>query len=275
MVVARYKEDLEWLTEVPDHFQIIVYNKGPFIESEGALKRISRVIERENNLGREADTYLKFLCDGWGRSSEWSVFTQGDPFSHSPDFLQLLHSQHLWKDMQPLTWRWLEERFIPPPELLESERDAWIGALRIRKERYSLHTWNSFGFDDSGAISLGRAYANHHGLSGGSNLAAHFFASAGMEDLAVQAEEADFGVFNYGAIFAVRNSLIDALRADSLSKLLEISSGHYTHPYLLEKLWLHLFGEPFLHMTGGESSIPNRAPSPELAEIPPVGELSF
>jgi len=78
LVVARYTENLDWLNQVP--IQPIVYNKGPYLSNCIAVP----------NIGREAHTYLSFIVDHYDYLPDKVFFTQGDPFPHSPNFLQLL-----------------------------------------------------------------------------------------------------------------------------------------------------------------------------------------
>lgn len=247
LVIARYTEDLEWLTEVPSHFKVVVYNKGPLIESLSALDRID-VLKTMDNAGRESGTYLHHIQTQRDDANEWTVFCQGNPFDHSPDFLKLLHQQARWKDVQPLSFRWLEEMSIPPAYLLERETDEYIGDLRIRAENFSLYLWSATRFPDPGSLSLQNEYARIYGLPMGANIASHFLSMGGLDELAEKAEPAECGNFAYGAIFAVRTRLLAALNPAVTSKLIALARGPAVHGYVFERLWLHFFGAPFLSL---------------------------
>jgi hypothetical protein len=69
VVVAKYKEDTSW-TEGIDNVKI--YNKGP----NGDIP----------NVGRESETFLRYIIEFYDKLPEIVLFLQGDPFGHvSPD----------------------------------------------------------------------------------------------------------------------------------------------------------------------------------------------
>lgn len=74
-VVARYKEDINWLNNFKDA-KITVYNK--FYKENVVL----------NNVGREAHTYLYHIVKNYDNLKKYIIFTQGDPIAHSPNFLK-------------------------------------------------------------------------------------------------------------------------------------------------------------------------------------------
>lgn len=244
LVIARYNEPLEWLLSVPDDFQIYVYNKGTPIKSVRLRARAERIIDCRN-AGRESETYLTHLIDYGAGTGQFTVFCQGDPFEHSPDLLALLGTTADWQDIQPLSWLWKEEAHIPPLVLRNATDRNSVGGLRVRRELFSLATWNPVQFIDVGAVRTGHAYRALHRVSEGTNLAAHFFRFCGFRDLAAQAERHLIGCFSYGAIFAVRNCLIDVPPL-VLHRMRHAALGPACHGYVIERIWLHLFGEPFL-----------------------------
>ena len=182
LVVARYTEDLDWLLQVPDDIQIVVYDQGNSSMPPEILRRVHR-IEPRRNYGREPEPYLHHWQAAKANDKEgFTVFCQGDPFSHSPDFLKLLEQQDLWADIQPLSDRWLNSNQVPPAGLLVDATEERIHGLGVRTELFSLHTWNPVQFVDDGAIRIGRDYLSGHGLPPGTNIAAHFLRSAGWND---------------------------------------------------------------------------------------------
>ena len=81
IVVARFNEDIRWLTPVIKH--CIVYNKGtPLnLDNEIMLK----------NIGRESDTYLQFIIRNYENLPDVVVFTQGNIKDHiSTDNIKFL-----------------------------------------------------------------------------------------------------------------------------------------------------------------------------------------
>lgn len=246
IVIARYREDLEWIAEIPDEFEIFLYNKGNPVTSPVVIARADHIIDRPN-VGRESETYLHHMLTQCSANRDFTVFAQGDPFEHSPDFLRLLKGWREWADLQPLTWQWRSDRNIPPADILEDfARSHLAGLPRVRPERFSLFTWGPVDFIDVGALQASVDYRYVHGdLPEGLNVAAHFLYMCGMHDLAEEASQHTVGNFAYGAIYACRNQIVARLPARSLEIMLHLSKGHPVHGYILERLWLHMLGAGF------------------------------
>lgn len=78
LVVARYNEDVQWTKQFDD---VVIYNKGaPLHMGEIPLP----------NVGREAHTYFKHICDNYDNLAEYTAFVQGHPFDHSPNIIKNL-----------------------------------------------------------------------------------------------------------------------------------------------------------------------------------------
>jgi hypothetical protein len=75
IVVARYKENIDWLKQVDVDCNIIIYNK--FYDEQIKLE----------NVGRESHTYLHHIVENYENLADVTFFTQADPFDHSPNFL--------------------------------------------------------------------------------------------------------------------------------------------------------------------------------------------
>ena len=82
LVVAHYREDLAWLNNLSADWEAVVYSKGD--PPPGALPL--------PNVGREAHTYLHHIVDRYDDLADWTVFTQGFPFDHVPDFHKILNA---------------------------------------------------------------------------------------------------------------------------------------------------------------------------------------
>lgn len=245
IVIARYNESLDWIVNIPPEFEVFIYNKGDKIVAPHLLQKAHHIINRPNT-GREAETYLFHMQTSLNATNTFTVFAQGDPFEHSPDFLQILSKWREWDDLQPMTWQWRGDSGVPPKFILDDYAKNHQGHLRIRPERFSLATWAPSGFFDTGAFGTGRDYRKIHGdLPEGINVAAHFLRMCRLNSLADKAEAATFGVFCYGAIFAVRNDLVRSIAPESLKLLYAASNGAATYGYVLERIWLHLFGAEF------------------------------
>jgi hypothetical protein len=88
IIVSRFNEDLKWTLEYPfNKFQYIVYNKG------------NQDIDIPNtsvpNVGRESDTYLRFIIDHYNDLPDKIIFCQGNPFDHCSNFIDLINQNHI------------------------------------------------------------------------------------------------------------------------------------------------------------------------------------
>jgi len=71
IVISRFSENLDWLHQWSEVFDILVYNKGAEEVTEFHSERLP-------NWGREAHTYLFHLFDKYDLLSEITLFLQGD-----------------------------------------------------------------------------------------------------------------------------------------------------------------------------------------------------
>ena len=85
VVIARFNEDLLWTRELMG-CQLFVYNKG-----EGPEPRL-------DNGGREAHTYLHHIVTKYAELPDWTIFTQGNPLDHCPNFVKIVNG---WTDSYP------------------------------------------------------------------------------------------------------------------------------------------------------------------------------
>lgn len=90
LVVARYREDLNWLRKVPRWFKIVVYNKGT--QRPALPYRRDLACHPLANVGREAHTYLWHLYTNYESLADITVFAQGKPFDHVPDFHKIMRA---------------------------------------------------------------------------------------------------------------------------------------------------------------------------------------
>jgi hypothetical protein len=118
LVVSRFKENLNWLADVPTEFDVLVYNAGPPLnEYDGWPPRrgdgppgagAAEVVK--GDYGREAGTYAKHIEDRYDNLALLTIFCQADPFPHCPDFLARIRAP--WDRPTSLTDRY--SRCWPP-----------------------------------------------------------------------------------------------------------------------------------------------------------------
>lgn len=67
VVVAKYLENIGWVESLPKAWDVWVYDKS-----------------KSKNVGREAETYARFVVEHWDNLWKWDfiVFLQGNPFDH-------------------------------------------------------------------------------------------------------------------------------------------------------------------------------------------------
>lgn len=76
VVIARYNEDISWVKQL--NWDYLIYNKGEYISNE--YKQIP-------NIGREGETYLRYIIEFYNDLPDYTAFLQGDPFYHCPDLI--------------------------------------------------------------------------------------------------------------------------------------------------------------------------------------------
>jgi hypothetical protein len=245
LVVARYKEDLAWLAKVDPGIRVVVYNKGPVIRGGVSMERIDQLIQLPNQ-GREADTYLAHLQSGRTEDDgAHTIFCQGDPFPHSPDFLELLAHRDHWGSIQPLTSGYIQELNLPPEFLVNREQGQWLGKLRIRSETFSPWTLQTLAFYDAPATDWMNGFHRRHGTPRDWSVTGYFMDLVGLPEVAREAWTHYSGQFAYGAIFAVAEHRLDHIPRKSLAMMRKLACDDPLHGYVFERLWLHLFGLPF------------------------------
>lgn len=83
LVVARYREPVRWVRNVPSSVEVTIYDKGGDLDP--ALLPWARV-ETLPNVGQEGHTYLHHLATRYDELAPVTVFCQGHPFDHAWDF---------------------------------------------------------------------------------------------------------------------------------------------------------------------------------------------
>ena len=71
IIIARYNENLEWLSKYKE-FKIIIYNKGNNCDFDEASKVINLP-----NIGRESHTWLHHIVSNYDQLDDVNIFLQG------------------------------------------------------------------------------------------------------------------------------------------------------------------------------------------------------
>lgn len=104
IVIARYNENLDWVKNIPDQFNIVIYNKGPPLPSE--YKSIFL-----ENVGREGHTYYKYIYDNYENLPNHVIFLQGHPFDHSPNLMNDLN-KYIVVGNRPVGFEYISDHFV-------------------------------------------------------------------------------------------------------------------------------------------------------------------
>ena len=192
LVVARHEEDLRWLRRVPQGISITVYNKGESSAlPEGLRERKNLGVISLPNQGREAHTYLTHLTERYETLAESTVFCQGHPFDHAPDFHDRLGALGEGRERsEPFLWYgFLEETddregkrlFVPWSKNPEGRKlETW----RLYEELFGEASPEFFHFRGGAQFSVNRRavhlrpgdfYRRALGLVGSTPLAAHSY----------------------------------------------------------------------------------------------------
>jgi UDP-galactopyranose mutase len=83
LVVARFREDVDWVRKAPSSVRVTILDKGGDLDP--ARIPWARV-ESLPNAGREAQSYLHHLASRYDSLAPITVFCQGHPFDHARDF---------------------------------------------------------------------------------------------------------------------------------------------------------------------------------------------
>ena len=236
LLIARYREDLTWLEDVPVDFEVVVLNKGEALP----LLRNNVEIIPSDNVGREAEAYVNYIVRNYEDLPDRIIFTQGDPFEHSPFFLDLIEEFKSWQGFQPLT---LQFKDYLPPKHVRAEYDRIANDNRIWVDRAECFTMNTVFYDDPDFRVFAERYRIYNGLDASDNLVTHFLTSSGFQ---VSATEAiDEVNFSFGAIFSVDSVMVKKHAKLAYSTLLNRfrEDNDDSLPYIAERCWMALFDE--------------------------------
>ena len=167
LVVARYEEDLRWLRRVPKDVRITIFNKGASpVLPPGLSHREDITVKPLQNEGREAHSYLTHIVERYTSLATVTVFCQGHPFDHAPDFHDQLRVLAETRETEPFLWfGFLEETddplgkrlFVPWSKNLERKE---LSTGRLHEELFGLPSPALFHFRVGAQFSVSREAAH-------------------------------------------------------------------------------------------------------------------
>ena len=218
LVVARYREDLTWLSRAD--MPVIVYCKDSACEDSSHVHLPNRQ--------REAGTMLHHIVDHYDDLACLTYFAQGNPFEHARDFLKRL--KVIYKSPTSLTTQYLRQH--PSPEVKAKDKVETVQGFMVR--------YGDATIDDHSGSSSSRWY----------NPATWPY----LFDC-VQPKPLWFG---YGAMWAVPREAIHRRPLTLWRHLLEVCDSGFNNPgtiwtdppinpWMMEASWYYLFQDPWLY----------------------------
>ena len=238
LVVWHSNTSLQWIEQIPAEYDVTIYHCGSGLDLQ--LRRPVRFVLRP---GSGFSAMLHFILLKTSFKGGHTVFVPVDPQVASPDFNKLVEREGKWADLQPLSWRSASNPEEPPSNLLDQDTAAYINGYRIRPELFSLFTWETLQFRE--ALSIGHHYRQLHSVPKAINIAADFFLRCGCSDKASLATQHSVGKFAYGGLCAIRQSCLAHIDRKMVEHALQAADTNALYAHVLERLWLHIFGEPF------------------------------
>lgn len=250
LVVARYNEDLSWLFKV-NNKKITIYNKGNNINYNNI---------KLPNIGRESHTYLTHIIKNYDNLADITIFTQGDPFFHSPDFLNLIEKPELFEPIQPLSTYYspsfnnasnnnkkiiLEKGFlkkgIPPKSVVNKTQNLWINNNKVYVEY----------FDNDGVTFYPDYYYSEFIYKYINDIQKIFKFKSYIKFIKDRYKLTNINIsllqpMCYAGLFAVSKKIIKSKKIDFYKNILKLLLEDYEKynidsGLLLERLWLIIF----------------------------------
>ena len=258
LVVARHTEDLAWLKDVPPEIEVCIINKGPPLHVGG-------FVFQRDNVGREAESYVAYLVSQYDSLPDRIIFSQGDPFEHSPHFLDLLKEHRRWTGFQPLS---LQYKHHLPPSHTRGAYNRMAEDRRVWLDRMDCVTLDTVFYRDTDVAHFRNLYLNNNRASRSCNIAQHLFDRMGCQHH--KGSSLDELNFPFGAIFSVDRKQVLQHDTEVYQRILQGFKGDDSLPYILERTWMGVFDLPGAE---GESpwSLPlsfrNRTPLAENGKL--------
>lgn len=244
IVVARYKENLEWINDIDIDINVIIYNKGTAI-SESDFSR-SVTILHVSNIGRESETYLRHIIKNYDTLADYTMFLQGDPFAHTNNFKHVLQNikkfikMYSEYHMIPFTNGWLAEKNIPPAAVYQNQKICLpMNLEEIFIDIQSTRTLQPLHYYDEGIQFFYKEYMKINNLPIGTNIMNHFFSQTGIHDLLPEKAETFYMFF--AALFMVKKEQIRRHDLVVYHRMWHLCCTNISYVYIIERAWLSMF----------------------------------
>lgn len=205
LVVAAYEENLDWVKKIKH--KKIIYNKSKrYVEESEDCKMFYLP-----NIGRESHTYLHHIVQNYDDLSDVTIFCQGNPFDHCPEFLRVANCNSISR-MNMLSQK-CDERDWP-----NDENYCGIGHYYL----YDLMVMTKDDWDLQHKIP---------------------FYIIGLDVMYPRCKPMRFCKALWGANFAASKKNIHRFTKDQYQKLIDYHEEFWTFPWSMEIIWHHIFCE--------------------------------
>lgn len=246
VVIARYQENLSWISMIPNDFYLTIYNKGSPIDGD-RLPRQAEIINIEN-VGRESETYARHIIKYYSDLANYVIFLQGDPFPHCENFKHIIKNiKEFIKeygetyDTVPFTNGWMINRNIPYLSVFNQWKiQLPMNLANIFIDIQSTRTLDSLFYHDKGIHMIKEDYLKLHDLPHGTNLINHFLSYLGIGYI-VPEKINTFPMF-FAANFMVSKSQILRHNIDIYKRLWKLNCKNPIYGFFTERTWLTIFG---------------------------------
>lgn len=237
-IFSRYNEDISWIynhSNIADNS--IVYNKGSILEKQNSN---TKIIPLSNNpvWGRESDTHLTHIINNYDNLDDYIIFSQADPFDHSPEFIQIvLHmikNQH-FKSFQPLTCGWKITENVPPINNVLYDKSEYIDQYKLYMEVVD-SSLMPISYIDKGIIEPLNRFRYINNITD-----IHKTLNTIYHLLDLNKPNAGFLKFNYGGIFGVSKHKILSNPLRLYHSLRNFVLKDWSHGFIMERLWYTIF----------------------------------
>lgn len=207
IVCTRYKENLDWLNNIPQGVTRTVYNKGDPLTSTNGFERVINL----PNKGRESQAFLHHIVTQYDNLAPVTIFTQGKITDHIPNVCKAMDGMeyivHLGHQARE---HGISQNTVCEPDVPWAPRRS-----------FKILTWNGETNEDSGT-SFGTWFENYL-----------------LQEFPDQKEY----LWYPGALFAVTKELIRRRPLSFYQRIIATvsNSGAPEASHFMERSWYYMF----------------------------------
>lgn len=242
IVVARYNEPVDWTNAYNDI--CIIYNKGKVIICPSKVIALS-------NVGREGNTYLYHIVNSYDDLKRKTIFTQAQFLEHNDTMFYGIDNYFKFTNpIQPMGLRYMQIYQIPPDHYVNKHKTTTDYGFEYAVYNINQNLVNIPIFKDNGIQILLNKTSYMYGepkkmsIIKGFLSRSNFFANSNViNDLNNLPK---LFPFTYCALFCVDNNVIRKnsknIYQNLSTELIAKEKCGGTNGYVLERLWLYIFG---------------------------------